>query len=162
MGSGKSTLGKKLARELAVPFVDLDAVIAQDEGKSIAVLFEQHGENHFRQREHQALKRILEQEGSLVLSVGGGTPCFFDNMELMNTAGVTVYIQMPPAALADRLNNAKEKRPLLQRVPTEELENFIANHLEQRLPYYNRAKFTVQGISAKPQDILLLLDRGGS
>jgi shikimate kinase len=160
MGSGKSTLGKKLARELSMPFVDLDFSIAEEMGSTIAEIFEQHGEQFFRKKEHETLKRILEQEGSLVMSVGGGAPCFFDNMQLMNAAGTTVFIHMPPAALADRLNNAKEQRPLLQRVPPEELENFIANHLEERMPYYSQAKFTMQGISAKPQDILLLLEHG--
>lgn len=162
MGSGKSTLGKKLARELSVPFYDLDKLIAEKEGRSVSELFALHGEAYFRELEQKMLRDTLSIQGSWVLSVGGGTPCFFDNMKVMNEVGMTVFIHMPVGALAERLRHAKEKRPLLEQVAPDLLENHIAQHMQERIPFYSQAKYTIEGLSVKVQDVLLLLGHGAA
>ena len=131
-GSGKSTAGKYLARELRYEFLDLDDLIEDQEGIKIAQIFKEQGEDYFRQLEQDELKRI--QGTRLVIATGGGTPCFFDNMEWMNTNGFTIFLNRDLETLIDR-TKGKEHRPLLLSNPVESLKKL----LEKRLPSYQKA-----------------------
>jgi shikimate kinase len=144
MGSGKSTVGKKLAAKLGLTFIDLDAEIEKVSGQEISALFEKEGEERFRAVEHDTLKRILLTDHFL-LATGGGTPCFHHNMELMNSNGLTVYLKMSADSLAQRLENAKKERPLVKGMSGAELREFINTSLEDREDFYQQAHFTVKG-----------------
>ncbi len=139
MGSGKTTVGKRLARSLSLSFIDLDAFIENKYRKSVSDIFAEKGEEHFRKIENRALLEVANIE-DVVISTGGGTPCFFDNMDVMNKAGTTVYIQADPEELAARLLASKTVRPLIAGKPREEIIPFITEHLAQRECYYKRAQ----------------------
>jgi shikimate kinase len=144
MGSGKSSAGKKLASKLEFDFIDLDKYIEQETGKTIPDIFLEKGEAEFRALEHNALKKLVTRE-HVVIACGGGTPCYYGNMELMNNNGTTIYLKMSADALASRLLNAKDKRPLLQYNSEEELKSFITEHLEKREDIYHQAQYIVKG-----------------
>jgi shikimate kinase len=110
MGSGKSTAGKKLASKLGFEFIDLDHYIENEFGQTVPEIFKTKGENEFRAMEHNALKKLVLKE-NVVISCGGGTPCYYGNMELMNNHGTTIYLKMSAETLAHRLLNAKDNRP---------------------------------------------------
>lgn len=144
MGAGKTTLGKAFARALGLTFVDLDWYIEERFHKSIRQLFAERGEEGFRELE----KRMLHEAGDfedVVISVGGGTPCFFDNMEYMNEAGETVFLDVNIQVLFRRLKVAKQQRPLLDGKSDEELMQFIREALDKRLPFYTKAKHIFNG-----------------
>ena len=144
MGAGKTTLGKAFARAMGLTFVDLDWYIEERFHKSIRQLFAERGEEGFRELE----KRMLHEAGDfedVVISVGGGTPCFFDNMEYMNEAGETVFLDVNLQVLFRRLKVAKQQRPLLYGKTDEELKAFIQEALQKRLPFYTKAKHTFNG-----------------
>lgn len=147
MGSGKTTHGKKLAKLLGYNFIDLDELISHNENLSVSELFELKGEKEFRHIETQTLKSIIHNSGPFVISLGGGTPCFNQNLDLLKKEGVLIYIQMPPKALFNRLITAKEKRPLLKNKTDQELLPFIENLLKQREEYYLQAAIIVDGIN---------------
>jgi len=157
MGCGKTTAGKRLANKLGWPFIDLDDRIEEQSGKTIAELFEKDGETIFRELEKKALHSTFDLKHA-VISTGGGAPCFFDNMEQMNCNGNTVYIELPPKVLADRLRGAKNQRPLIKGKTDEELLNFITDALEKRSPYYKKAKTTVDGVSLTAESILMAVN----
>lgn len=138
MGSGKTTVGKLLARSLSLEFIDLDAYIENKYRKTISALFAGKGEEEFRKIESQALHEVAQFE-DVVISTGGGAPCYLDNMALMNQAGTTVYIKADPEELAARLQVSKTVRPLIYGKSKEELVPFITEHLAQRERYYNSA-----------------------
>ena len=146
MGCGKSTMGKKLAGKLGYEFIDLDHQIENSMGTTIAEYFSVHGEAAFRKLESETLK-TFDYPVNAVIATGGGTPCFFDNMEWMNASGLSIYIEMPAAALAKRLENGKEKRPLLRDLNEAEMVAFIENKLSEREVFYKRALVTVNGIN---------------
>ena len=149
MGSGKTTVGKRLAKSLSLTFIDLDAYIQNRYRKAISDLFTERGEEEFRKIEREAVREVAQFE-DVVISTGGGAPCFFDNMEVMNRAGTTIYIQADPEELASRLLTSKNVRPLIAGKPIEELIPFITQHLAQRERYYNMAQIihhTVRMIS---------------
>jgi shikimate kinase len=156
MGSGKTTLGKRLARRLEYAFVDLDHELEESEGVSIPELFRIHGEAHFRQLERKALHATGKLE-RVVVSTGGGTPCFFDNMDFILEHGVSVYLRMSHLSLAHRLENAFVKRPLVENLYGEELVNFIEKKLREREPYYLRAHCVIKGETVKPDHIISLV-----
>jgi shikimate kinase len=135
MGSGKTTVGRRLARSLSLQFIDLDAFIEGKYRKTVSQLFEERGEEGFRELERQTLREVAEFE-NVVISTGGGTPCFFDNMALMNRAGITVYLQTEPEELAHRLISSRTVRPLIAGKSKEELVSFVTEHLAQRESYY--------------------------
>lgn len=157
MGSGKTTLAKKLAKKLNRSFYDLDQEIEEKEHLVIPQIFEEKGENYFRKIESEVLKIILAKEAPFVLSVGGGTPCFYDNMELINKSGVSIYLKYNAGILASRLINAKVKRPLIKGLNEIELKEFITNKLSEREPFYKESNFTLEGNNLKVEDLLLLL-----
>ena len=129
MGAGKTTLGKAFARKMNVPFVDLDWYIEERFHKTVGELFTERGETGFRELEN------------VVISTGGGAPCFFDNMEFMNRVGKTVFLDVHPDVLFRRLRIAKQKRPILQGKEDDELKAFIIRALEQRAPFYTQAQY---------------------
>ncbi|MFZ9848005.1 MAG: shikimate kinase [Flavobacteriales bacterium] len=139
MGSGKTTLGKKIASHLHLEFIDMDDYIEQKEGRSISSIFEKEGEAHFRALEQEALNELLSKE-NVVVSTGGGTPCFYNNMELINASAQSVYLQVEPEMLLGRLKGATNKRPLLANLSNEELRLQISEKLAAREPYYMQSK----------------------
>jgi shikimate kinase len=145
MGSGKTTAGKKLAAVLGWPFFDLDKKIEEIAGKSIPEIFSQDGENYFRAIESETLKTI-EYETDAVVSTGGGTPCYSDNMDFMLKTGLTVYLKLNPLQLLSRLSGSKGERPLIKNMGREELLSFIEEKLHFRESWYNRAEIIIEGI----------------
>lgn len=141
MGAGKTTLGRALARELGLEFIDLDFFIEQRYHHSVSGLFALHGEEGFRRIEQQMLHEVGEFE-DVIVACGGGTPCFFDNMDYMNLQGETVFLQVPIEVLFRRLAHHRSKRPVLADKTDEELRGFIARSLEGRMPFYSRARHT--------------------
>lgn len=142
MGSGKSHLGRLLAKRLNYAFSDLDDLIEQDAGMTISGIFERYGESHFRGLEKEALHRTADLEGH-VIACGGGTPCFFDNMSWIRDHGLSVFLDVPPQLIVQRLLPEQSKRPLLRGLNPNELEVFIRERLEQRLPFYHKAALRI-------------------
>lgn len=141
MGCGKSTKAKQLAARLDCPVIDLDAVIVATEGQTIAEYFAANGEAAFRELESRTLKTYPYPE-TCVVATGGGLPCFFDNMDWMNANGITVYLQMEPAALVSRLHN-RQKRPLIAHLDDDQLLAFIEEKLAERAPFYHQAQVVI-------------------
>jgi len=157
MGVGKTHWGKQLGRKLEIPFLDLDEVIEQDAGKSVADIFEQDGEEHFRMKEREVLHLLSETHESMVLSCGGGAPCFFNNIDYMNGKGVTVWIDTPFEILLGRLRQHKDKRPLLKGLDDEQLKAYIVKKNADRRIYYERAKVRIDDSGMKLDDFTKLL-----
>lgn len=139
MGCGKSYSGKRLAEKFDIDFIDLDEYIEAKEDRTIRTIFEKEGEEYFRKLEQQCLHEMNTKEMT-VISVGGGTPCFFDNMKWMNEEGVTVFLETSVEVLTSRLEKAMVGRPLLQGFSKEELINFIERKLEERNPFYHQCQ----------------------
>jgi shikimate kinase len=146
-GSGKSTFGKSLASVLNLNHVDLDQLIESKNNKSINALFEIHGEAYFREIERNALKELLDKSSTDILSCGGGTPCFYDNMSRMKAAGLTVFLDIPVATIVKRVATNHD-RPLLKK---KNLEKTITQMRVERIQYYNQAQiiFSEPGNQAK-------------
>ncbi len=140
MGCGKSTLGRKMAGLMNLSFLDLDKYIEERYFKTIPLIFEEEGEKGFREKERHALQEVSQFE-NVIIGTGGGTPCFFDNMELMNKTGVTLYISPDTETLANRILHSKTERPLVAGKSREELILFINEALKKRNPHYTKAKF---------------------
>ncbi|MDL2291783.1 shikimate kinase [Bacteroides sp. OttesenSCG-928-F21] len=139
MGAGKTTLGKAFARTCDLSFVDLDWYIEERFHKTVSELFEERGEQGFRLLEQNMLHEVAEFE-DVIVSTGGGTPCFFDNMEFMNRCGITVFLDVSTDVLFDRLRVATQSRPILQGKKENELFQFIKERLAERLPVYRQAQ----------------------
>jgi shikimate kinase len=142
MGAGKTTVGKALARELDLQFYDLDWYIESRLRKTVAQLFAERGEEGFRKVEYNMLHELAEFE-DVIISCGGGTPCFFDNMDYLNQQGETVYLKATPEVLCGHLKMGKTVRPLLSGKSSEETLAFVKEQLDTREPYYNKAKHTI-------------------
>lgn len=154
MGSGKTTLGKKLAKKLNCSFFDLDKEIEKVAVLSVNEIFENHGETYFRELESKILKSLILNNKNFVLSLGGGTPCYHKNMELINNSGISVYLKYNAGILASRLINAKTKRPLIKNLDENQLKAFVTEKLTEREAFYNQAKFVVESNSVRVEDIL--------
>ena len=142
MGAGKTTVGKALSKELGIIFYDLDWYIESRMRKTVAQIFAERGEEGFRKIEYNMLHEVAEFE-DVVLSCGGGTPCFFDNIDYMNQQGQVVYLKAEPEVLYKHLLMAKVERPLLKGKSKEELLAFIKEQLEKREPFYTKARYTL-------------------
>lgn len=158
MGSGKTTLGKKLANKLGYAFFDLDELIEEQEKLSISEIFSKQGENYFRTVEQKILNDKLVTNQPLVLSVGGGTPCFFDNIEFINKQAISIYLKYNAGMLYSRLSSAKAKRPLLTEKSDEELKDFIKKTLSEREGFYNQSKIVVESNNITVDTIFHQLD----
>jgi shikimate kinase len=152
MGSGKSTLGKQLATELGLQFIDLDREIESRFGKDIPAIFATDGEAHFRDLEKQVLNECLDAD-DFVMACGGGTPCFSDNMDKMNEAGITVYLKLSTDGLFERLTADGGKRPVLQGRTSTELWTWIHELLQDREPDYLRAHYKVKAKDLRSKDL---------
>ena len=145
MGSGKSSLGKILAHKLNYAFVDLDDIIEEKAEKKITDIFKDDGEQAFRSIEQECLAKTFSFTNT-VIATGGGTPCFFDNMEMMNQNGISVYLKFSSGILASRLFDNPGERPLLaQHKSKQDLKNYIDSLLKDREQFYNNSKLIVEG-----------------
>lgn len=138
MGSGKSTLGSALSQRTGLQFIDLDTYIERRFHANVRDIFASRGEDGFRDLERRMLREVGEFE-DVIVACGGGTPCFFDNIEWMNSVGTTVFLEASHQRLFDRLKAGRHKRPLISRLSDSELEQYIASMVEKRLPFYTRA-----------------------
>lgn len=145
MGSGKTIAGKKLAGRLGWAFIDLDKKIEEKAGKTISRIFSSDGEDTFRKIEAEVLKSMVNQTET-VISTGGGTPCFGDNMDFMLETGVTIYLKRTPVQLKKRLTESSGERPLIRDIPDDQLLYFIEEKLAQREKWYNKARIRIDSL----------------
>ncbi|AVR43924.1 shikimate kinase [Christiangramia fulva] len=156
MGSGKSTVGRLLAEQLSFEFLDLDQAIELQENIPVSTIFQKKGELYFRKQERKLLEWIIAKDKA-VISLGGGTPCYGDNLDLIKDAkdSKTVYLKMSVQQLTDRLEKEKEQRPLISHLDKkEELEEFIRKHLFERGFYYSQSELIINCDNKKPQEIV--------
>ena len=147
MGAGKSTVGKRLANRINMPFIDLDDVFEAKYRYSIPRFFDHFGEEKFREFEHICLKEIISENDHAVISTGGGTACHHGNIDIMNSEGLTVYLKMHPSSLTQRLSMARRLRPVIRDVEDNDMRDFIEEQLSEREKHYTKATITVKGES---------------
>jgi shikimate kinase len=158
MGVGKTSNGRKLAKRLGIRFADMDMIIEEQEGMSIEEIFRVKGEDCFRAKEKEVLHQLGKVKEDMVISTGGGVPCFNDNMDFINSTGFSIYLKMSPVALLNRLTkSAKPARPLLNGKSEGELLEYINTKLCERELFYLQSKQVVQAENLKPQDLEALL-----
>ena len=145
MASGKTTFGKALATKLGTPFIDLDDFIENQSGKTISDIFAEGGEEAFRKIENEMLKKAVDSEPDAVIACGGGTPCFNNNMDFLNSNGVTVFLETSIPVLISRLQEENDKRPLVSGKTNEEIRKKVLTQLCDRLPHYMEAKLKWHG-----------------
>lgn len=142
MGAGKTTVGKALSKQMGLPFYDLDWYIESRMHKTVPQIFAERGEEGFRLIERNMLHEVAEFE-NVIISCGGGTPCFFDNMDYMNGQGDVIYLKASPEVLYKHLLMGKTERPLLKNKTPEQLISFIKEQLQIREPFYSKAKYVL-------------------
>lgn len=153
MGSGKTTVGKKLAKQLNKKFVDLDHFMVEEVGMSIPAYFEKYGEAQFRELERDSLRKLANSNA--VVSTGGGSPCYFDNMDFMLSHGTVIYLALTAKALWSRLQQSKiESRPALKGLKNEELLAFIEEKLAERVPFYTQAHLQVDQLQTPIENLV--------
>jgi shikimate kinase len=152
MGSGKTTVAKRLSSVLKMDWFDLDQWIEAEEEETIPGIFQGRGEATFRQLEYHYLRQLGSKKHQ-VISTGGGTPCFHDNMDFMNSAGLTVYLRLTPGQLYSRLKDSRNNRPLLPEQGNEALLYYIRSKLAEREPYYEKAQIHVNGFDLNINDL---------
>jgi shikimate kinase len=153
MGAGKTLLGKSIAEKLGIRFINSDSDIEQQTGMSVGQLFEQFGENHFRNLEKEYLSS-LDVEESFVLATGGGTPCYNNQMDVLNSLGTTIYLQCSNETLFSRLKHERDHRPLIAGLSDEELRESINIRMKQREAIYQLAQFTIIEEEQKTETII--------
>jgi shikimate kinase len=158
MGAGKTTVGRLLADHMSIPFIDLDQIIEANDDRSILEIFQMKGEAYFRRLEALYLESILQLPKG-VLSTGGGTPIFGDNMELIKSQSTSVYLKWSEKALAERLINELDHRPILKDLDEYEIEEFIQTHLAKRAEYYEQANFIIDCDNKSVQEITVEIIR---
>lgn len=156
MGSGKTTLGKRLAKKLEYEFADMDEILEAQEGMCITDIFKHKGEAYFRELETGYINK-LDNTKNMVLATGGGAPCFGENMNLMNQKGITIYLKMTAEGLAGRLENAKQLRPLIAHLEGDNLRDFIADKLLEREKFYLQSKCVIKAESVRPEHVIALV-----
>ena len=154
MGSGKSHISKLLSAKLHYKLLDLDKEISLRLNKSISEIFQKDGEIYFRKKEKEILEEILQEKENSILSVGGGTPTFYRNMDAINEKSTSFFLRTSVKTLSERILKNKEKRPLLARIPDEELPEFIAKHLFERNQFYQKANYIIETEGKSPEEIL--------
>jgi shikimate kinase len=156
MGSGKTTFGKKIASGLSLPFFDVDAFIEMQTGMTIAEIFSRFGEEHFRDLERTCILNLQENHQG-VIAVGGGLPCYKDNMSILLRLGLVFYLERSPKELFQRLIQAKKRRPLLVELSENELLNYIEQKLKERMPYYKQADHKLCRTEQNVESVIRLL-----
>ena len=159
MASGKSSAGKKLAKKIGLPFIDLDNYIEEKYNTSIRLLIYDKGMDEFRKIEKQSLETIISKNANVLVSTGGGTSCHFDNMKLMNDTGVTIYLEVDIPTLVDRLMHAKQDRPLIWGKSREDLTVYATELLGKRQKHYLKAQHAVNGKDLKIESLVNLLEK---
>ncbi|ASK32011.1 shikimate kinase [Chryseobacterium sp. T16E-39] len=154
MGCGKSHISKILSEKINFKLIDLDKEISRRNKLTIPEIFEKKGEIYFRKLERETLEEILATEENLILSLGGGTPVYYNNMEIINNNSKSIFLRASIGTLTERLSKQKEKRPLIANISDENLPEFIAKHLFERNEFYNKALISVNTDSREPQDIV--------
>ena len=155
MASGKSTIGREISKKLDMKFIDLDDYISKREKTSISEIFKVKGEIYFRRIESLYLSEILNSKDSFILSLGGGTPCYSNNMELiLNSEASSIYIKADIKTLASRLTAEKNKRPLVADLEDDKLIEFVAKHLFERRFFYEQASITVHTEDKSIEEII--------
>lgn len=148
MGSGKTTLGKILAKHLNLDFIDLDSYIESKYNLSIHEIFDKYGEDEFRLIEWSNLNTVSKLN-NVIISTGGGTPCFFNNIDFMNVNGITIFFDEDIDVIYNRLLNDKSNRPLISNLSNSDLYNYISNKLNERKKYYNKSKLKINSKGLK-------------
>ena len=161
MGCGKSTLGRRLAALVNASFIDMDKFIEEKYFKTVAQIFAEEGEAAFREKERLAIEELAGFQ-NVVIGTGGGAPCFGDNMQRMNDAGITVWLDVPVEALVARLSKAKAERPLISDKNNQELTLFVEEKLNERNVFYSQAKVRVTGGNIQAEDITTILEALGN
>ena len=156
MGSGKTHWGKIWATKNQLNFFDLDEEIEKTLGKSVAEIFEKKGEGYFREMERRILRKF-EMKKNFILACGGGAPCFFDNLQWMNEQGSTIYMELSPAEIFERVINETEKRPIIKKVNTSELLFFIEQKLKERKTFYHMATYIVNANALNENSLTKIL-----
>ncbi len=155
MASGKSSIGKMLAKDLYMEFIDLDDYIEAELNMSITAIFSEKGEIYFRKKESEILTKILSKKKSFILSTGGGTPCYGNNMKtILEKSTHSIYLQLPVSALIKRIEKEKQQRPLVKNIKNENLPEFIGKHLFERRQFYSQALHTID-CGHKDTDLLI-------
>jgi shikimate kinase len=153
-GSGKSTISKELSKLLNLKLIDTDDKIIEAEKTTIEQIFHDKGEAYFRKCEQNLLHQLVDQQ-NLIISTGGGLPCFFDNMDLINKNGISVFLNVPTQSIADRLwSDENKNRPLIQGKTKEQLLEFLNLKLKERLPYYQKALIQLKGSTIKTSELI--------
>ncbi len=154
MASGKTSIGKRLSNGLSMSFLDLDDYIIEKEGMSIAKIFEEKGEVYFRLIENKYLKEILAKDEDFILALGGGTPCYANNMDAINkTDAISIYLNGSTATMIERLIRKKAKRPLVASLSDDKIPEFVAKHLFERRPFYEQAKLSIKIDGKKKKEV---------
>lgn len=157
MGSGKTTIGRALARLLNRPFCDLDREIEQLYSKSISTIFETEGEDAFREKEKKVLHAILDRKEPHVIALGGGTVCFYDSIQKIKTSGFLVFLQTTPEILFERITKQQANRPLLMGLSGDPLLQFIKTKLQERAPWYSQAHLSITNSDAGAETLHQLI-----
>ena len=158
MGAGKSYWAQRLSATYKIDWADLDAEVEKETMLSISEIFDTEGEAYFRQQESMVLKK-LSAITQMIISTGGGTPCFNNNMQWMNSHGITIWIDEPVDILAARLEKEKAHRPLIRRLPPDTLQEFLSAKLEERQVYYSQAHHHLQGTAISGESFALILQQ---
>ena len=158
MGSGKSYWSKKMAKELGYESLDLDTMIERKEQKSISQIFEQEGEPAFRELEQYCLQQSCKITNDIIIALGGGTPCFFDNIEWINRHGVSIFLDFSVDFLIQNLRSEIDKRPLLKGKSIKEMEDFIQQKLQERYSFYSQAQYCIKNPASAATDLMTIIN----